>query len=66
MTGEQRARRWWPFGDAAREAAREKDRRDPSYCQCEDPLLDADVGAVGDGDDEDGFCWACRKPIAAD
>ena len=34
---------------------------DPAFCQCPNPLLDTDIGAEGDGDDWDDFCWKCRR-----
>lgn len=30
------------------------------FCQCERPLLDDDLGAVGEGDGND-FCWRCNR-----
>ncbi len=39
-----------------------------TFCDCEDPLLDSDVGAVGSdhSDDWDTWCWRCHRPITDD
>jgi len=33
------------------------------YCACREPLTDSDVGAEGSGEDEESWCWRCRRPI---
>ncbi|MBU6430696.1 MAG: hypothetical protein KGR26_16880 [Cyanobacteria bacterium REEB65] len=33
-------------------------------CTCPFPLLDDDVDAIGDPDDEDDpICWRCHRPV---
>lgn len=52
-------------GSAQAPASRDGSR-DHDYCTCRTPLLDSDVGAEGDGDTWDDFCYRCRRFLKDD